>query len=43
LGDAYQMIRSAFQIVYPLILNEKPRLSEKIVMKLGSIFFPPQK
>lgn len=43
LGEAYGMVRAAFRIVYPLMLNEKPTLSEKIVMKLGALLFPPLK
>lgn len=43
IGDAYNMVRSAFRIVYPLLMNEKPRLVEKIFLTAGSIIFPPQK
>jgi len=42
-GDAYNMVRSAFRIVYPLLMNEKPRTVEKILLTAGSIVFPPQK
>lgn len=41
-GESYRMIRSAFHIVYPLMMNEKPTFSEKIVMKMGSLVFPAQ-
>lgn len=43
LRDAYGMVRSAFRIVYPLMMNEKPTPAEKIAMKLGSLVFPPLK
>ena len=42
-GEAYGMVRAAFRIVYPLMLNEKPTAVEKIVMKAGSLVFPPLK
>lgn len=41
-GEAYRMVNAAFQIVYPLMMNEKPTLLEKIVMKTGRILFPVQ-
>lgn len=43
IGQAYSLVRSAFRIVYPLLMNEKPRTSERLVMGLGSLFFPPVK
>lgn len=43
LADAYRMVHAAFQIVHPLMMNEKPTLLERIVMTLGRIVFPLNK
>lgn len=40
LTQAYRMVHDAFQIVYPLLMNEKPRRSEKIIMNMGRLIFP---
>jgi len=40
MGSAYRMVNNAFQIVYPLIMNEKPGLAEKIILKSGKLVFP---
>lgn len=41
IGKAYTLIRYAFQIVHPLILNEKPTFSERIFLQTGAWIFPP--
>lgn len=38
--SAYDMVRSAFGIVHPLIQNEKPSLRERIILTIGLILFP---
>lgn len=43
MGEAYRMVNAAFQIVHPLMMNEKPSIIERIVMTLGRVIFPLNK
>lgn len=43
IADAYRMVHAAFQIVHPLMMNEKPSLLERFMMTMGRILFPINK